>query len=171
MPTLDLICTARRSQPKKIRIILYHFTTQVGELSLHCALFSEDKQSDARICCISASTFPSQTFLQISQAGTPLRWWLHSLHTYPEMQMSKDLLVYPQPYTGTPDQSWTSSVTQERTQRQFTSAERSCQFWPRLPLEDHSHTLSRFLIDLLQGAGYPLQIHHKVNTAGCISDP
>lgn len=60
MPMLDLMCTARRSQPKKIGIILYHLTLQVGEVSLHCALFSEDKQSDARIHCISTPTFPSQ---------------------------------------------------------------------------------------------------------------
>lgn len=37
-------------------------------LSLHRALFSEDKQSDARIRCVSTSTFLCQ-WVQLSQAG------------------------------------------------------------------------------------------------------
>lgn len=54
---------------KKIWIILCHLATQVRELSLQCALFSEDKQSDARICHVSTSTFLRRQ-VQPSQAGT-----------------------------------------------------------------------------------------------------
>lgn len=38
------------------------------ENSLHCALFSEDEQSDQRIHCTVTSSFPSQ-WVQLSQAG------------------------------------------------------------------------------------------------------
>lgn len=59
VPMLDLICTTRRSQSKHIGSILYHLITQVEELSPHCALFSEDKQSMQEHTAFQHLPFPS----------------------------------------------------------------------------------------------------------------
>jgi len=90
--------------------------------------------------------------------------------SYSHIQKSKDLLVCPQPYTGPPDQSLTSSVAPESTRRQFTSVKRTCQFWLGLLLEDDNHARPWFQMDLLQGKAYPSRIHRKFNSVGCISD-
>lgn len=59
VPMLDLICTTRRSQSKHIGSIVYHLITQVEELSPHCALFSEDKQSMQEHTAFQHLPFPS----------------------------------------------------------------------------------------------------------------